>query len=135
MSQESPTGVNPARIKKRIKGREKAKELLASIHHSVLKDPEVMEALLEELRTSSVLGKTPTTTSSTKPAPKRSIQSVGAQLLNFGQYRGHTLDETPLSYLDNLLSLIEDSQHLLHEYLTHPDLRSYRDERRISNKR
>lgn len=135
MSQEAPTGVNPTRIKKRIKGREVAKELLALLQATTLRDRDAMEAMLETLRDNSILGRTPTTKSTTKTLP-RSVQSVGGQTLKFGAYKGIPLNDVPLQYLDNLLILVEDSQHLLHEYLTHPDLNSYRpNERRVGRKK
>ena len=135
MSQEAPTGVNPERIKKRIKGREKAKELLALIHHTTLKDAEVMESLLETIRSHSAAGKTPTTSSTTNK-PQRSIQSVGAQSLEFGRYKGIPLNEVPLTYLETLIRMVEDSAHLIDEYLNHPDLASYRPhERRVARRK
>lgn len=111
-------GVDIARLERRIRGREVASMFLDLLSESERRDAELLQALVEEFEK-----ELPEQPQPPAPAtrPARSLASLGAEQLTFGQYRGRELDSVPVSYLEWLLREQEDNVALLKSYLNHPD--------------
>lgn len=110
------------RIEKRISGRHAAGEI-ADLLGDVLTDRNYLRAFVEELQRRYAEKPTTPAVASSPVVP---IGRLGATVMPFGEWRGKTLDEVPLAYLDWLCGEQEQFYRVLRAYLKHPELESRR---------